>query len=482
MPTSSSKNLRYQELAERLAELIRRGTYPPGERIPSVRQMSQQQNLSISTVLQGYSLLEMRGLIEARPQSGYYVRARVEERLPEPETSSPRRDPSHVSLHELVMMLMRDSANPDLVQLGAALPHLDPRLIQRINRIITKIVRQQGVDAHRYQFPPGLDALRVQIARRMVNAGCNLSPADILITSGGTEAIDFSLHAVCKPGDIVAIESPSYFGTLQTLEAHGLRALEIPTHPRDGISLEALEFAIEHNSIRAVMVISNFNNPLGSQIPDDRKKALVDLLSKHEIPLIENDVCGELYFGEKRPLVSKAFDTKGLVILLSSFSKDISPGLRLGWVAPGRYNTEVEWIKFTLSASSPTLPQMAVAEFLEGGSYDQHLRRIRREYARNVGLMSDAVMRYFPEGTRLTRPSGGFVLWVQMPENVDSLELYRKALLGGITLAPGHVFSATYQYSNFIRLNAAVFDYSTERALEHLGTMIKELAKASSIV
>jgi DNA-binding transcriptional MocR family regulator len=434
--------------------------------------------LSISTVLQAYSLLESRGLIEARPQSGYYVRARLVERLPEPETSSPRRDPSHVSLHELVMMLMRDSTNPNLVQLGAALPHLDSQIIQKINRIIAKIVRQQGANAHQYQFPPGLDALRVQIARRMVNAGCSLSPADILITSGGTEAIDFSLHAICRPGDIVAIESPSYFGTLQTLEAHGLRALEIPTHPRDGISLDALEFAIEHNPIRAVMVISNFNNPLGCQIPDEKKKALVELLAKHDIPLIENDVCGELYFGEKRPLVCKAFDIKGLVILLSSFSKDISPGLRLGWVAPGRYNSEVEWLKFTLSASSPTLPQMAIAEFLESGSYDQHLRRIRREYKRNIDLMSEAAMRYFPEGTRLTRPSGGFVLWVQLAEKVDSLELYKMALAGGITLAPGHVFSATYQFPNFIRLNAATFDYSTERALERLGSMVRELAKA----
>lgn len=475
---STSKTLRYQELADRIAELIRRGIYQSGQRIPSVRQTSQQQGLSISTVLQAYSLLESQGLIESRPQSGYYVRARAGERLPEPETSSPRRDPSHVSLHELVMMLMCDSANPNLVQLGAALPHLDGQLIQRINRIIARIVRQQGERAHQYQFPPGLDALRVQIARRMVNAGCSLSPGDILITSGGTEAIDFSLHAICRPGDIVAIESPSYFGTLQTLEAHGLRALEIPTHPRDGISLEALEFAIDHNPIRAVMVISNFNNPLGCRIPDERKKALVELLARHDIPLIENDVCGELYFGEKRPLVCKAFDTKGLVILLSSFSKDISPGLRLGWVAPGRFNSEVEWIKFTLSASSPTLPQMAIAEFLESGSYDQHLRRIRREYKRNIDLMSDAVMRYFPEGTRLTRPSGGFVLWVQLAENVDALELYKMALAGGITLAPGHVFSATHQFPNFIRLNAATFNYSTERALERLGLMARELAKA----
>src|SRR5512139_212456 len=473
------KTLRYQDLAERIADLIRLGTYPPGERIPSVRQMSRQQGLSISTVLQSYSLLERQGLIEARPQSGYYVRAQTEERLPEPETSSPQRDPSHVSLHELVMMLMRDSDNPDLVQLGAALPHLDQRLIQTLNTTIAKLVRQHGEEAHQYHFPPGLDALRVQIARRMVSAGCSLSPADILITSGGTEAIDYSLHAVCKPGDIVAIESPSYFGTLQMLEVHGLRALEIPTHPRDGISIEALEFAIEHNPIRAVFVISNFNNPLGSQIPDERKKALVELLTRHNIPLIENDVCGELYFGEKRPLVCKAFDTKGLVILLSSFSKDISPGLRLGWVAAGRYSTEVEWLKFTLSASSPTLPQMVVADFLDGGGYDQHLRRLRREYAHNVELMSSAVMRYFPEGTRLTRPSGGFILWVQLPENVNSLELYKMALQGGITLAPGHVFSATYQFSNFIRLNAASFTYTTERALERLGGMIKEMAKTS---
>jgi len=476
MSMSSQKPLLYQELAERIADLIRHGTYPPGERLSSVRQASRQNGVSISTVLQAYSLLESQGFVEARPQSGYYVCVRLEERLPEPETSSPQRDPSLISLHELVMRLMHDSTNPELVQLGAALPTIDSQMTQKINRIIANIARQKGNDAHQYQFPPGLEALRIQIARRAVSAGCNLFPSDILITSGGVDAIDLCLHAICSPGDIVAIESPSYFGTLQILEVHGLRALEIPTHPRDGISLDALEFAIEHNPIRAVMVIANFNNPLGSLMPDEKKEALVNLLAKHDIPLIENDVSGEIYFGEKRPVVCKSFDTKGLVMLLSSFSKNISPGLRIGWVAPGRYRSEVEWLKFTLSASSPTLPQMAIAEFLESGGYDQYMRRIRREYARNVKLMSDAVMRYFPEGTRSTRPSGGFVLWVQLPENVDSLELYGMALQGKITLAPGHVFSATYQFSNFIRLNAAAFDYTTERAIERLGAMVVELA------
>jgi DNA-binding transcriptional MocR family regulator len=471
------KTLRYQELADRLAELIRQGTYPPGNRIPSVRQISQQQGLSISTVLQAYSLLESHGLIEARPQSGYYVRSPAAERLPEPEISSPGRDPSQVSLHELVMMLLADTMNPNLIQLGAALPNSSYLPTKKINRILANIIRENDPNAHQYQFPPGLEALRTQIAQRAVNTGCSLSPSDILITSGGIEGIDLCLHAVCRPGDIVATESPMYFGTLQLLEVHGLRALEIPTHPRDGISLEALEFAIEHNPIRAVLVISNFNNPLGSQIPDEKKKDLVELLARHDIPLIENDVSGEIYFGDKHPLVCKAFDTRGLVMLLSSFSKDISPGLRIGWVAPGRYRAEVEWLKFTVSAASPTLPQIVVAKFLESGGYDQHLRRIRREYARNVELFSDAVMRYFPEDMRLTRPSGGFVLWVRLPENVDSLELYKIAREGGITLAPGYVFSATQQFSNFIRLNAAEFNYSIERALEHLGTMIKVLSK-----
>ena len=475
---SDTKTLRYQQLADRLSGLIQQGTYPPGQRIPSVRQTSQQYAVSISTVLQAYSVLEGQGLIEARPQSGYYVRAHRAERLLEPEMSSPGRDPSQVSLHELVMMLLADTMNPSLIQLGAALPNPSFLPLKKIDHIIANIARQNDPNTHQYRFPPGLNSLRTQIAQRAVNWGCHFSPSDIVVTSGGMEAMDICLHAVCRPGDIVAVESPTYFGELQILEILGLRALEIPTHPREGISLEALEFAIEHHAVRAVMVISNFNNPLGSLMPDEKKKELVELLMRHDIPLIENDVSGEIYFGAKRPVVCKAFDTKGLVMLLSSFSKDISPGLRVGWVVPGRYRAEAEWLTHTISGAAPTLGQKVVARFLESGGYEQHLRRIRREYARNVDLLSDAVMHYFPEGTRLTRPSGGFVLWVRLPENVDSLKLYKLARQAGITLAPGYVFSATQQFPNFIRLNAAEFNYSTERAVEHLGTMIKELARA----
>ena len=474
--TEARDAFRYEQIASQVARLIEQGTFQPGDRIPSVRQMSLQQGVSISSVLQAYLLLESRGLIEARPQSGFYVRKPAGFDLPEPGISNPSLDPTHVNLHDLVLMIMRDTLNPGLAQLGAAMPNLELLPTERLNRIMAGLARKASRETHQYQLPPGVESLRVQIAQRAVNSGCQLSPNDIVITSGGTEAIDLCLHAVCKPGDIVAIESPMYFGTLQLIEVHALRALEIPTNPRDGISIEALRFALEHNPIKAVLTIGNFSNPLGSCIPDDKKKELVELLERHDIPLIDNDVSGELYFTEKRPFVSKAFDTKGLVMLCSSFSKDISPSLRVGWVAPGRYRSVIEWLKFTMSAATGTLPQLAVAEFLESGGYDHQLRRTRREYARNASLLSQAVIRTFPVGTRVTRPSGGYVVWVQLPEHVDSLELYSLALQGNITITPGYLFSPTNQFYNFIRLNAAAWSYPIERALERLGDMVVELA------
>jgi DNA-binding transcriptional MocR family regulator len=470
------ETFRYEQIASQVKQLIDKGTYRPGDRIPSVRQMSQQQEASISSVLQAYLLLENRGLIEARPQSGYYVCHPASTHLPEPESSSPSLDPSHVNLHDLVMMVMRDSLNPSLAQLGAAMPNLELLPTERINRIMARLIRKASRETHQYQLPPGVEDLRFQIAKRAVNSGCQLTASDIVITSGGTEAIDLCLHAACKPGDIVAIESPMYFGTLQIIEVHGLRTLEIPTNPRDGISLEALQFAIEHNPIKAVLTISNFSNPLGSCIPDEKKKELVELLARYDIPLIDNDVSGEIYFTEKRPHTTKANDKKGLVMLCSSFSKDISPSLRVGWTAPGRYKNAIEWLKFTLSASTATLPQLAVAEFLNSGGYDHHIRRLRREYANNVAMLSQAVTRTFPAGTRVTRPSGGYVLWVQLPETVDSLELYSMALKGEITITPGYLFSPTNQFQNFIRLNAAAWNRPIERALEKLGGMVNELA------
>jgi DNA-binding transcriptional MocR family regulator len=467
----------YEQIACEMAELIRQGTFPAGERIPSVRQLSRQHKISISTALQAYRLLEDQGLIEARPQSGYYVRERLTGQHEEVEISAPAPDPTRVGSRELVMMILRDTANPDLIQLGTAFPNPDLVANDKLSRIMVSIARQARREHGLYDIPPGNETLRTQIAQRSVLSGCYLAPADIVTTSGIIEAYSLSLRAVCRPGDTVAIESPAYFANLQALEALDLRALEIPAHPRYGISLEALRFAIEHNPVHACLVNPNFSNPLGSCMPDDKKQELVEMLAAREIPLIEGDDSGELFFSGQRPTVCKAYDRKGLVLHCSSFSNVLSPGYRVGWIVPGRFKATVEWLKFTTNMATATLPQLVIAQFLSSGGYDHHLRSIRRVYAASISQMVHAVLKYFPEGTRVTHPDGGLVLWVQLPAAVDSLLLYKQALNAGITLAPGYIFSATDQYRSFIRLNAASWNFQAAQAVQRLGELVLEQTK-----
>jgi DNA-binding transcriptional MocR family regulator len=469
----SSKSYKYENIAAELVRLIKMGTFRPGERIPSVRKLSEQERVSISTVTQAYYMLEAQGWIEAHPQSGFYVCDTLPVALPEPDISEPAPDPTNVSVWDLTMMIINDPFNPNLIQMGAAYPNPELTAMHKLNRILASIARKMEIQNSLYEAVEGNEALRVQIARRAINVGCHLSPNDIRITAGCSEAVSLSLRAICKPGDTVAIESPICFDQLQCLETLGLKALEIPTHPRNGISLQALRFAIQQTPIQAVMVISNFNNPLGSYIPEANKRALVDLLADYEIPLIEINLLGELYFGDQHPKVAKSYDRKGLVLLCSSFSKDLCPAYRIGWIVPGKYKSKVQQLKYASNLATATLPQLAIAEFLSSGSYDVHLRRIRRVYARRIAALTQAVNRYFPEGTRMTRPAGGFVSWIQLSETVDSLVLYKKAKQAGIAITPGYIFSTTDQYRNFIRLNAANWDDNSERAIQHLGELIR---------
>jgi DNA-binding transcriptional MocR family regulator len=466
----------YEEVSGRILRLIDNGVYKIGDRIPSVRALSQQLSVSISTVTEAYRLMEDQGRIEARPQSGYYVRPYLAH-LPEPATSQPIVEPTPVGNGELVMRVMRDTADPRLLQLGAAIPNPELLPLGKLSRSMTAVLRKDKNLGSTYDAPLGCEPLRVQIARRALGAGCTLTPDQVLTTVGGAEALNLCLQVVCRPGDTIAIESPMFYGILQTIESLGLKALEIPTHPRDGISLEALRYALDQNDVRACLVIPNFSNPLGSCMPDENKKALAELAAERGIPLIEDDVYGELYFGHERPKVIRAFDKTGNVLLCSSFSKTVAPGYRVGWVAAGRFQAQVEYLKFVRNVSTPVPTQMAVAAFLESGGYDHHLRRIRRTYAKQVALMAQAVARYFPEGTKVTRPQGGYVIWVEMPAHVDSIELYRVALHSGVTIAPGPIFSARGKYRNFVRLNAAFWSDKVKDAIKNLGRLAAEMKK-----
>lgn len=472
---NSATSLLYEQVAGEIASLVEQGTFRAGDRLPSIRQLSSRFDVSINTVMQAYALLEDTRLIQARPQSGYYVRSRVPE-IREPDLQ-PRSfaAPSTVTISDLCQQVMRNMMNRDLLPLGSAIPSAQNLPIDKLNRIMASELRRCGAQSVLYQMPPGYERLRVQIARRALVAGISSGPDDILVTSGCVEAVLLALRATCRAGDTIAVESPFYFNFMQMIAELGLKALEIPSTPRDGISIEALRYAIEQEKISACLVITNFSNPLGSLMPDERKRELVELLARHEIPLIEDDIYGDLTFGNERPTAAKSFDRSGMVIYCSSFSKTIAPGYRIGWAIAGRFQAEMERIKMIMNIAPASPPQIALAEFLATGGYDHHLRSIRRVHARNISQMADAVEDTFPAGTRMTHPAGGFILWIEMPEGTDAIKLYHRALEKGISIVPGPLFSLSDKYGHYIRLSAAQWDERIEQGIATLGKLAHEL-------
>lgn len=467
---------RYEELASFITSLVNNGTLPPGARAPSLRQISMQRETSLSTALQAYRLLEDRGVLEARPQSGFYVATGGPVSLKLPTASTPPGEATAVAVAGVVLKLLEYAADPRLVPLGCAIPSAELLAAARLDRFLARAARVNGMDYNIYTVPKGDPRLRQEIARRAVRWGQALSPEDIAITCGCTEALTLALTAVTQPGDVIAIESPTYFGLLHVLEALDLRALELPTDATTGIDLAALREALTRQSITACLFSSSVNNPLGCTMPDEKKMAVLDLLATHEVPLIEDDVYGDIYFGQERPKPFMALDPRGNILYCSSFSKTIAPGYRIGWIATARHMHRVLERKVAFTLCGPALPQLALADFLASGGYDRHLRRIRRTFAGNVDQMLRTIERVFPTGTRVSRPAGGFVLWLELPQPLTSRELFAAALDRGICFAPGDVFSASNRYASCLRLSCGhSWDPWIENGLKTLG----ELASAA---
>ena len=469
---------KYSLLADEIASQVTQGVLRPGEQIPSVRQMSRERGVSVTTVLEAYRRLEDRGLIRAQPQSGYFVAWKPSGTgRPQPKMSSALAWPAQVTISDLDTNILVEAVSQGMVRFGAAVPAVELLPTDKLNRILGSIARRGEVSRDLHASIDGWEELRRQIAQRRSMQGCPLDSDEVVITSGCTESLSLALRVTTKPGDLVAVESPTYFGILQILEVLGLQALEIPTHPQTGMSLEALEFALLHDDVKAVVVMTCFSNPLGSSMPDAAKRRLVTMLEDRDIPLIEDDVDGELYFDGSRPTTAKCYDNRGLVLLCSSFSKDIAPTYRVGWIAPGKFLKRVKHVRAALSGRAPVIAQAVIAEYLQHGGYEHHLRRLRRAYAERVNQMAQAVVDQFPEGTCVSTPAGGYVLWVEMPETVDAMVLFRMALEAGISVVPGHLFSVGGQFTNCVRLNAAYWSKRTEPALAQLAEMARVLAR-----
>jgi DNA-binding transcriptional MocR family regulator len=463
----------YLELAARIEDRIRDGTFRPGEKVPSVRTLGARAKVSTTTVLAAYRTLESKGLIRARPKSGYYVLERPEP-LREPDASRPATHAFPVDL-SLAVQLNLGIGDPKEPTFGAAVQGAELMPIAAINRHLNKVLRHEPVACHSYDAPPGSEALRCVIARRGIDAGYRVSPDEIVITSGAKEAVYLSICATTRPGDTVAVESPTYYALLEVLASRQLKAVEVASHPRQGIDLDDLERVLATHRPSAIALVSNFSNPTGACMSDEAKRRLVELVDAYDVPLVEDDVYGDLAFDGARPKALKAFDRTGRVLYCASYSKTLSPGLRVGWVLPGRYQAELELLKLVVNQATPTAAQLAIASFVDSGGLDRHLRRVRHMYAEQMERAIDAVLSCFPPGTRTTRPQGGHVLWVQLPEQADALALYHAAAAVGISFAPGPMFSASGGYRDFLRLNTGFpwTSRSTQR-IKALGRLVAD--------
>jgi DNA-binding transcriptional MocR family regulator len=474
--TSAASSHLYESLAEDLTGLIARGTLRTGDRLPSVRVLSGQRGVSISTVLQAYLLLESRGFVETRPQSGHYVRSTRLALVPEPRPPRVSSTATRVTVSDLIARVYGASRDPNVVLLGAG--NMSPTLLptERLNRGLAAVARSAGGAGIAYDPPPGLPALRRQVARRAAECGVALRADEIVTTVGTMEALHLCLRAVARAGDTIAVESPAFFGVLQLIESLEMRALEIPSNAGTGIDLALLEEALRRHRVKACLVVPTFSNPLGSLMPDEAKRELVKMLARRDIPLIEDDIYGDLHFDGARPRPARAFDRHGLVMLCGSFSKTLAPGYRVGYVAPGRYRDAVERLKFTQTVASPTLVQMAVADFLENGGYERHLRRLRRSLCEQVTRVSESIAQHFPVGTRISRPRGGVLLWVEMPAGKSSLELHDRALARGVSVAPGPIFSAKQRFTTCLRVSCGFpWSEAIERGIRTLGQIARDL-------
>jgi DNA-binding transcriptional MocR family regulator len=464
----------YHQLAEQIHELIRAGTLRAGDRVPSVRRLSDQQRVSVSTVLQAYQRLEDIGVIEARPQSGYYVR-RQSAGVREPEPSRPPKRAITVEVNDLTDAVLAHASSPDVIAFGSACAAPELFQLERLRRVLSSLARRDRGALGRYGLPPGTEKLRRAVARRALDWGCRIDWRNLVTTTGCMEALNLALRAVTKPGELVALESPTYYGFLQILQSLGLRALEIPTHPRTGISLDALELALAAHPVKAVLMMANVSNPIGATMSDAAKKRLVELLAAAKVPLIEDHIYAELQFDSPAPRPAKAFDRAGNVMLCSSFSKTLSPGLKVGWIEPGRWRDRIRMLKFMSSGGQNELVELAVAEMLESGGYERSLRQLRRRFEAQVDAARGVIAESFPRGTRVTRPSGAYILWVELPRECDSVALFEQLLERGITIAPGPMFSASQRYRNCMRLSVGqVWAEKHERALREIGRLANE--------
>jgi DNA-binding transcriptional MocR family regulator len=468
------KELLYIKIANSLEQQISRDVLKVGDKLPSIRMICRQHGVSMSTAQFAYYELEAKSLIEPRPQSGFYVSNSFRKKLAMPEASRPESKPAVKTVTDIIENSFNPSGEKNFTVFSRGVPATQLLPVVKLNKAMFQAVRSLPGGGTTYEPLQGNEKLRIQIAKWSFNWKGNLSEKDILTTAGCMSAVSYCLMALTKRGDTIAVESPCFYGILQLAQSLGLRILELPASPQTGVDMESLEKIVQKTKLAACILVSNFNNPFGSLMPEEHKKEAVKLLGKYNIPLIEDDIYGDLYFGDKRPGCCKSYDETGMVLLCSSYSKTLAPAYRVGWLAAGKFMNEVMKIKLFHTLSSTAITHEALGSFLETGRYEAHLRKLRKTLYTNYLQYVRVIGECFPIGTRISRPQGGLSLWVELPKTIDTIELYNSAISKKITFSPGSMFTLQNQFSNCMRLTFGLeWNEKTENSLKLLGRLAK---------
>ncbi|WP_316838611.1 PLP-dependent aminotransferase family protein [Pedobacter gandavensis] len=462
----------YVRIAKVMEEQIESETLKLGDKLPSIRTIQKLYNVSMNTVKQAYLELESKSLIEPRAKSGYFVSKASMRKFSLPSVGKMKTSTMEKEPEDLISKVFNTLGDKTITQFSLGVTANSMLPIAKLNKGMINAIRRMEDGGTGYEPVAGSTNLRRTLAKWSFVLEGKLTEDDLVTTSGAMNAIFNCLMAVTKPGDTVAIESPVYFGIQQIIKSLGLKAIEIPTHPVTGVDLEAIKKVLPR--LNACCFISNFSNPLGCLMPDEHKKELVRMLTAYDIPLIEDDLYGNLFFGTERPKPCKYYDEAGIVMWCGSVSKTLAPGYRVGWVAPGKYKEKIIRQKLVQTISTPSLYQEVIADFMENGRYDHHLRTLRSKLYSNCLKYQGAIEAYFPENTKISQPQGGFMLWLELDKKLDTGELFDQAIKQKISFAPGRMFTQYNQYNNCMRLNFALeWNEKLEDDLKRLGRLVK---------
>jgi DNA-binding transcriptional MocR family regulator len=459
----------YEKLCHILQERIARGELPPGSSLPSIRSLSQQYQLSKNTVIRALTELEDLNQVMAQPRQGFLVCT--------PKDPTPVMEPRTVTLGATAFSVLGAANKPGTLALGSAYSDSRWPTVSWFYKQQAKTAKSWSEDKDRlshYSTPPGDPAFRSALADHlnMTSFACNSD--EIITTHGAQEAVSLCLRTVAEPGDTIAVESPCYYGTLQCIEALGLKVLELPSDSISGTNLDALEKALGTWPIKALLTNPSYNNPLGFSLDLVSRKRVIDIANRWDIAIIEDDVFAELGYNQQRHTPLKALDSENRVLYCGSFSKTMDADLRLGWVLPGRFYEQLNYYKFVTSIACSALLQQAAAELLKGKRYRRHLTQVTRCYSERVQILAEDVRQHWPRDTKFVQPKGGILQWFELPTSVDSDHLFKQALNAGIGLSPGNLFCADNRFNHHIRLCYAHYCGTDDqkRAIQLVGDMM----------